>query len=183
MILDRNHRPDLYNRIISNKINNEEEKNASAIFNFSNKEQKEVSSKISRYNYIEITENDLKERDYLSSFFISNFTKMSAYFFGLMFGMNLILIFIIRRQLDHVFPYKAKEEHIIKLKKIYQMKRILFYSLLVYEIGFGLLAIKNYHQYRMMIMQTLPKFESDLIVSNKLNLEKYEKLFSIHRDY
>lgn len=178
LILDRNHRKDYYNRIVSDKINDKYEKRASKFLNFSNIEKKEIASKISRYNYIETPGNDLNERKFLSCFFISKFYKISANFFGLLFGMNLIFILMVRKQLDHKLPFKTKEDYIIKLKKINLMKKILFFSLIVYEVGFGLLAIKSLKQYRLMIQKTLPELESDLIITNKLDLDKYEKLFS-----
>jgi len=178
LIFDKNLRPESFNKIVSNKINNEEERNASIILNFSYEEKKEISNKISMKNYIDIAESDSKEREYLSSFFISRFYKISAYFFGLLFGMNLMFIYMIRGQLSYNLPYKAKEEYIVKFKKITQIKKILFYSLLVYQIGFGLLAIKSYKQYHIMIQHTIPELEKDIIMNNKYDFDKYEKLFS-----
>lgn len=95
-----------------------------------------------------------------------------------MFSLNLVLIFVIRKQIDHKFPFKAKEDYILNMKKIIKMKKILFYSLIIYEIAFGLLAISNINQYKSITKHTLPELERDLVLNNKSELDKYEMLFS-----
>jgi hypothetical protein len=84
---------------------------------------------------------------------------------------------MIRRQLNYKIPYKAKDYFINKMKKLNRIRKILFYSLIIYEIGFGLLAINNYRQYEIMKKQIIPEFEKDLITINKSELEKYENCF------
>lgn len=177
LIFDRNHRPDYYNEIISNNFLKDENQNIYNFVTFSCNEKIEISRKLSENKYINGSGNDLKEREYLSSCFISRFNKVSAYFFGLLFGMNLFLLRMIRIQLNYKIPYKAKDYFINKMKKLNRIRKILFYSLIIYEIGFGLLAINNYRQYEIMKKQIIPEFEKDLITINKPELEKYENCF------
>lgn len=181
LIFDKNHRPEFYDKIISNENKKEESLSTPFDFQFSVKEKNEAATKISRLDYIQISSNGIKEREYISNFLVSKFTKTCTLFFGIMFFMNLFFIILVRRQLKYKFPFKANEDFVRKMKKIVRMKKILFFTLIIYEIGFGLLVIKNYQQYQLISKQILPQLEGDIVISYKLDLDKYTNLFSFDK--
>lgn len=149
---------------------------------FSNDHKIKISKKISDYNFFDNSKIRSEEKDYLSSIFVNKFYKVSSYFFAVLFGMNLFLLTIIGKQLNYKFPYMANKEYITKMKKLLILKRIIFYSLIIYEIGFCYLAVKNYKQHQIMRDIKIHELEKKLIANNKHELEEYgEFFFSKHK--
>jgi len=176
VVFDKLFRNNLYENIIYNKHEIDENKNVLDLYNFSLKQKIEISNRTTKY-LLDSIDHLSGEDNYISNYFLSYFYKNVSYFFGILAGANIFLIASIKNQINYTFPYKSNELFVAKMKRIIQLKKILFCFLIIYEAGFGFIIYKSYFEQININNTILPKLEEELKIKNYSANQKYEDLF------
>jgi hypothetical protein len=159
-------------KIKNEEFGNDDNTNTANAYLFSKKQMKDISKKILNLGIsIEEKKNEKNtnieeiEKMYIYTYLKIDLHKTFIYFFGFLFGTNLFFIASVKKKLNYKIPYKASEEFVLRLKKLSQIRKILFFSLILYEAVFGLLVYQNYKNFNYLKSDVIYKLQDE--VENK----------------